>query len=358
MLLRGIIFLVLVVVLVAVTLSLLRRTPRRARDEDYDPAEPEAVALPAPDSSRVLGREQVLVKLRELALDAELLTSVPPQHAKIVASIGATLDISATDPRYAPRRPLLLPQLLRAAGDDDTSRRDLADIIAKDPALVGSLLKLANGPYYRTSSKPIESIDRAVAILGHQGIRSLAAAALVQPVFRAGPKGLGAFADVAWEHTYRASAAAEVHAFAIEGEDPFAAQLLGLVTGLAALVVFRVATDQFAAQKVAPDPTAIAELLDEHTPHVARRIAATWELSERLLAALDDQLRGRPSRPATGLGRSLRFGVVAGALAVLAANRAIDEETARVSLVAHGGSGQKFERMWDKLTAKALEEHG
>ncbi len=355
MFVRGLIFLLLVVVLAAVTLSLLRRAPRRAKDEDDDEASRDAPA-PTPEGTRALGREEALRTLRELALGTDLQPAVPPAHVKIVAAIGATLDISATDPRYAPRRPLLLPQLLRAASDDDTSRKDLADIIVRDPALVGSLLKLANGPYYRTSNKPIESIDRAVTILGHQGIRSLAAAALVQPVFRAGSKELSGFAETTWEHTYRSAAAAEVYAFAIEGEDPFAAQLLGLVTGLAAIVVFRVAMDQYAAQGLRPDATALAALLDEHTPHVARRIAATWELSDRLLEALDDQLRGRPSRPATALGRSLRFGVVAGALAVLTGAGVIDEETASVSLVAHGGSGQKFERMWQRLAAKAAEE--
>jgi HD-like signal output (HDOD) protein len=358
MLLRGIIFLVLVVVLVAVTLSLLRRSPRRSEaqeEEDKDDAAPEPAALPPPaaEATRALRREEALRSLHELAFAETLQPAVPAEHAKIVASIGPTLEINATDPRYAPRRPLMLPELLRAASNDETSRRDLADIIGRDPALVGSLLKLANSPYYRTSSKPIESIDRAVTILGHQGIRSLAAAALVQPVFRVGSKDFRQFPEVAWEHAYRAAAAAEVYAFAIEGEDPFAAQLIALVTGLASIVVFRIGLDHYAAQGLRPDATAIAALLDDHTPEVARRIAATWELSGRLLAALDDQLRGRPSRPATGLGRSLRFGVVAGALSVLAANEIIDEETARVSLVAHGGSGQKFERMWERLAAPA-----
>jgi HD-like signal output (HDOD) protein len=362
MLLRGIIFLLLVAVLAAVTLSLLRRSPRRRANEDedeeaLDEAEaPAALPPPAAEPSRALGREEALRALRELALGEKLAPAVPAEHAKVVASIGPTLEMSSTDPRYAPRRPLMLPQLLRAASDDATSRKDLADIIGRDPALVGSLLKLANGPYYRTSNKPIESIDRAVTILGHQGIRSLAAAALVQPVFRAGSKDFRDFAEIAWEHTHRSSTAAEVYAFAIEGEDPFAAQLLGLVTGLASIVVFRIALDHYVAQGVRPDATAVAALLHEHTPEVARRIAATWELSSRLLEALDDQLNGRPSRPATGLGRALRFGVVAGALSVLAANGLIDEETARASLVAHGGSGQKFERMWARLTAAPPDE--
>lgn len=356
MLFRGIIFLVLVVLLVAVTLSLLRRAPRRKDDEEQDDdavSEPAALAAPAEQVSRAIGREEALRALRELALGETLEPAVPAEHVKVVASIGPTLEVSATDPRYAPRRPLMLPQLLRAASDDATSRRDLADIISRDPALVGGLLKLANNPYYRTSSKPIESIDRAVTILGHQGIRSLAAAALVQPVFRAASKDFRDFAEVAWEHTYRSAAACEVYAFAIEGEDPFAAQLLGLVTGLASIVVFRVGLDHYAAQGQRPNATAIAALLDEHTPDVARRIAQTWELSSRSLDALDDQLRGKPSRPASALGRSLRFGVVAGALSLLTARELLDAETARVSLVAHGGSGQKFERMWEKLTARA-----
>jgi HD-like signal output (HDOD) protein len=358
MLLRGLIFLLLVGVLVFVTLSLLRRSPKRtprAAATTVRAVKPAALPPPEP-TARALGRDDALRLLRELALGGPLNSSLDPVHAKIVASIGPTLEISATDARYAPRRPLMLPQLLRAASDDATSRRDLADIIGRDPALVGSLLKLANGPYYRTSNKPIESIDRAVTILGHQGIRSLAAAALVQPVFRAGSKDFRDFADVAWEHTHRAATAAEVHAFAIEGEDPFAAQLLGLVTGLAAIVVFRIALDHYVASGVRPDATAIAALLDAHTPDVARRIAATWELSDRLLEALDDQLRGKPSRPASALGRSLRFGIVAGALALLKANGIVDDETARVSLVAHGGSGQKFERMWSRLAASEAAE--
>src|SRR5262252_1795833 len=351
MLARALLFVALIAALAAILLSLLRRAPQRAKPGATASGEGET-ASPPPAGSKALGRDEVLRKLNALAFGAEPRGPVPPSQVEIVAAIGPTIESSATDPRYAPRRPLLLPQLLRAASDDGSSRKDIADIIARDPALVGNLLKLANGPYYRTSSKPVESIDRAVTILGTQGIRSLAAAALVQPVFRASSKDSGRFAEVTWEHTYRSAAAAEVFAFAVEGTDPFAAQLLALVTGLARIVVFRVATDQYAARGAKPDPTALASPLDEHAPRVAREIAGTWELSDRLLDALDEQLRGS-ARPVSDLGRSLRFGVVAGALSVLASEAAIDDDTARASLVAAGGSGKKFERMWERFTAQA-----
>src|SRR5690606_25212644 len=215
-------------------------------------------------------------------------------------------------------------QLLRAVSDNETSRRELANMISRDPALVGSLLKLANSPFYRVSAQPVESVDRAVAVLGTDGIRSLIAAALLQPVFRVGSGDFSKFPEIVWEHTYRSAAATEVHAAIVENADPFAAQLVALVTGLATIVVFRVAMDQYAAQDtLRPDATTIAGLLNDHTPDVARRIASSWALSERILEALEDQLPGRPA-PQSALGRSLRFGRVVGALTVLDANKVLD----------------------------------
>ena len=184
---------------------------------------------------------------------------------------------------------MLLPELVRAVNDSDTTRRELSKMIARDPALVGSLLKLANSPIYRRGSQPVESIERALAVLGTQGMRSLVAAALMQPVFRAANGDSAQFAEIVWEHTQRSAAAAEMHATAVEASDPFTAQLVALVMGLGAIVVYRCALDQYAARKLRPEPAALASLLEEQAPKVARQIAASWELSERVLEALDEQ---------------------------------------------------------------------
>jgi HD-like signal output (HDOD) protein len=356
--LRGLLFVLIVVALAAVILSLLRRTPQQKAEDatDDEPADPavEQAALPSPvaETTKALERSEVFRKLHELALGAALAPTIPAAHVKVAAAIASALETAATETRYAPRRPMLLPQLLSAVGDGDTSRRDLAGMIARDPALVGSLLRLANSPVYRRNAQPVESIERAVTVMGTQGIRSLIAAALVQPVFRTNGGQTGKFPEVTWEYTYRAAAAAEVHALAIENTDPFAAQLIALVTGLAAIVVFRVAADQYAQRApLAPDATAVAALLDEHVAQVARRIAASWELSERIVEALDQQLPGRPVQPDSALGRSLRFGLVAGALSVLRSNGVIDDEIGRASLVAAGGIGLKFDRMWERFGA-------
>lgn len=350
---RAFLFIALIAALALIVLSLLRRTPRapsRPMPSVDDTAEQRA--LPAPDdhADRALSRATTTHLLHELAFGAPLAPHVPAEHVKALAAVASTLQAVATDPRYAPRRPLLLPELVRAVNDSDTTRRELAQMIARDPALVGSLLKLANSPIYRRGSQPVESVERALAVLGTQGARSLVAAALMQPVFRPTSGEAAQFPEIVWEHTQRAAAAAETHAALVESADPFAAQLVALVMGLAAIVVYRISLDQFGARRLPPEPTAIASLLDEHTAKVARQIAASWELSEGLLEALEEQVAERVERPASALGRSLRFGIVVGAVSVLRSHDRIDDDAGLATLAAAGGTGDRFERLWGRLT--------
>jgi HD-like signal output (HDOD) protein len=342
-----------------VILTLIRRTSRGQQDA-APPPQPQAVqtppaALPAPaaaDAADALTTEQVLHKLNEVAFSRELYNTTPA-HPEIIEAVGGVLSRAATDPRYAVRRPTLLPQLMSALRDSDTSRRELATMIAKDPALVGGLLKLANSPLYRVNAQPVESVDRAVAVIGTEGIRSLIAAALIQPVFRVAGGEFANFPEVIWEHSFLSASAAETYAAVVVNSDPFAAQLLALVNGLGSIVVFRAALDQYALREnLKPDPATIVALLDMHSASVARNIAASWDLSGRILAALEDQVSTGMATDPTPLGRSLRFGRFIGALAVLNAKGVISDEAAQASLLASGASGAHFERIWERLTGK------
>jgi HD-like signal output (HDOD) protein len=354
--LRGLFFLIIVGLVAYIIVTLVRRTSRSRQEPPPAPAplplEAPVPALPAPAALDALTSEQVLHKLNELAFAREL-QNTTPAHQEIIDAVGRVTETAATDPRYAPRRPLLLPQLMRAVNDTDTSRRELATLIAKDPSLVGSLLKLANSQFYRVNAQPVESIDRAVAVIGTEGIRSLIAAALVQPVFRVSGGEFAQFPEVIWEHTFLAANAAETYAAVVVNSDPFAAQLLALLNGLGAIVVFRMALDQYSIRTLSkPDAATIIALLDKHSATVARNIAATWELSERILAALEEQApTGREQDP-TPLGRALRFGRFVGALAMLNAKGVVSDDAANASLLANGASGAHFERIWERLTGK------
>ena len=201
---------------------------------------------------------QTFHTMYELAFGALAHQPPPPQELSVLAeNADEVFDKLATEPKYAMRRPMMLPQLLRAVHDKKSTQHQLANIFARDPALAGNLLKVANSPVYRVSEDPVESLDRAVAMLGTDGLHSLIATVLVQPVFKLAATHYPRFPEIVWEHTFRAASGAENHAAQVENADPFAAQLLALTMGLGAIVVYRIVIDR------------AHTLLDGRTPHPA-----------------------------------------------------------------------------------------
>ncbi len=305
---------------------------------------------------QILDRTAIFKRLAELSLGVPELGEPRPEHEQIVTNALAAIANAATQGKYAPRKPNLLPQLMRVINDEDASRRELVALIARDPAIVGSLLKMANSAFYRVSARPVETIERAVVMLGSDGLRSLIAAALVQPIFETSMAGaFPRFPQVVWEHALLSAHAAIPHAALVERVDQFAAELLCLVSGLAEIVLFRAAMDHYAAsrRKQQPAPVVMASLLASHAATFAWHIGANWELSELMLGALEEQMVA--SEPTTALGRSLRFGRCAGALAVLRTHKVIDEATARSSLPDGGMSAAHLQCMWRRLLDKPEE---
>jgi HD-like signal output (HDOD) protein len=368
-----------------VTVPVLEAAPAQpeppALQEADVPAAPEgalaeATLQPVPEEPSVpgpLAPATIFAMLYELGLGPVAADStLSEQQWKIITTTTAALRDSATQQRYNPRRPNLLPRLLSAANDETVSRRELASIISRDPSLVGSLLIIANSSYYRVSHKPVESVDRAVILLGTDGIRSLVASALLQPIFRINSGLFPRFADIAWEYTYRCASATVPYSAIVERADPFAAELLSLLIGLAGIVVFRVTLDQCPRESgLVPEASTIAYLLDTQSASVARRIGESWELSAQTLAALDDQEVAQPiySQPVDPLsepllpsphpqGRALQFGRLVGALAVLRVHDIIDDLTARLSIPVTKMPEQQLERMWTRLTTQPADARG
>lgn len=268
-------------------------------------------------------------------------------HAEVVARAVSLLGRIESLPRYTPRRPQVLPQLMRTVNDPDASGQAMAAIIGQDPVLAGNLLRIASSPLYRAQARPVEDIAHAVAMVGTDGIRQLIATALMQPVMGTGGAGVfGRFADLVWEHTLLSAVAAADHA-AQEGGDAFAAQLLGLLQGLGSVIVVRIVRDQYAKRPgLVPDAGVVAAVLDAWAVPTAQKIAEKWELPDRIGQALADQ----PSGGALDrLGRSLRFGRQAGALALLCSHGRMQDAEALAALTRLDDRSDVTATIWKRL---------
>lgn len=279
-----------------------------------------------------------------------------PRHAEVAHAAAGLLSQLEAGSRYSPRRPRLLPMLLQAVNDEDASGRDIANIIAQDPALAGNLLRVANSAFYRVREQPIDSIERAVAMIGTDGVRRLIAVALVQPVLGGGNDGWGRLVELVWEHSLLSAEAAVLHARQVEQAAAFAAQMAALVHGLGAITVVRVARDAYAQRPVlVPAASAIADLLEQWTAPTAQRVAADWQLSSGMAVALADQRRDLAPDQLTPLGRSLQIGRLAGALALAFRRGDLKADAALAQLQRAGLRESAAARIWQRIAGDNVQ---
>ena len=337
--------------------AVARRVTRGARP----PPSPAAAAQPlAPlaEGERD-GGSDIHARLAALMFRRDALPAAAPTPAGLAINDAArrVLERVESQPRYMPRRPQVLPQLMRAVNDPDASGRAIAGIIQRDPALAGNLLRIANSAFYRVQAKPVESLERAVALVGTDGLRQIVASALVQPVGGVGGGTFGTAMGVAWDETQLAALATAEFARRA-GEDAFAAHLLALLFGLGGTVVLQVLRDQYARHPgQAVDVAASVELLQAETAATARRIAKAWQLTERMDLALAEQQAAtgtedrEPARDTQSpLGNALELGRRAGALAMLVRADRMTLEDAQATL---GGAGGSDAALLVRLTREA-----
>jgi len=82
--------------------------------------------------------------------------------------------------------PAAYTRLQEVMADEDSSMQDVADVVSLDPALAARLLRIANSAYYGLPSQ-VDTISRAVNILGIQQIHDLALATSIAQVFEGLP---------------------------------------------------------------------------------------------------------------------------------------------------------------------------
>lgn len=339
----------------------------RKKDADDAAVAPAAVAaavpahIPAPAAAAMeeepaapAGRPLSLQRLvYALALGdahaADMDARPEPAHVQVLLEASSRFASVGSEPRYTPQRPSLLPQLLEVMNDEDASLRALSRIVAQDPKLTGDLLRTANSPMYRVSAQPVESVERATAMLGTQGIRMLIASRLMQPM-TGGSGQFGKFGEVVWEHSLYSASAAEAWAARSQDADPFAAHLLALLHGVGTVTVYRVIMDQYSARPgLSPDMAALAGALHANSAVLAARIAASWGLSERTLQALEAQSSAAPVAEPSSLAKAVKFGLLTGAATALCRHGLLTEEPARLQIVANGFDGVHVARIWDRL---------
>jgi len=172
--------------------------------------------------------------------------------------------------------------------DENSNAQDIGALIAPDPALSAALLRIANSAMYSIGGT-INSVDRAVTVVGLREVRDLAFGLSANSTFQGIPNDLVTVEDF-WKHSLYCAAAAQSigrYARVCPGESLFTA---GLLHDIGQLVMY--------SQCPALSEKCLALSLDENdglSPHLSERkifgfdhtdvgaeLARQWRLPETL----------------------------------------------------------------------------
>ncbi|RMF18011.1 MAG: HDOD domain-containing protein [Gammaproteobacteria bacterium] len=226
-----------------------------------------------------------------------------------------------------PRQPAVLPQLIRWLNDDSVSHRQLAATIEADPALSAALLRLANSVYFRVGTEPVETIPRAIAVVGLDGLRRLVAAALTMPVVRG--QGRDPLRESLWAWALSAGELSRQVA-QYTGADEASLYLATLIAAIGYLTVYLNARELGAERNLPANrvQTLVPPLIMAFRFDVAQRIADHWHLSPELRNAMRELRNDAPRQPGS-LAHGLAMTLQCAHLRHLHGRGALDEEEVR-----------------------------
>lgn len=134
--------------------------------------------------------------------------------------------------------PEMTTRIAAVVHNPNSSPRDLHEVIAHDPALVSRLLRLVNSAFY-ARQVPIDSVERAIVLLGFDAVHHLAVAATLGPMFRGGKICEGLAARDLWIHSVAVAAVARGLARILGGPAPEEVFLTGLLHDVGVLALLQ-----------------------------------------------------------------------------------------------------------------------
>ncbi len=149
-----------------------------------------------------------------------------------------TVEALVTDVGELVSLPEVAVRLNEMVDDPDCSAGDIAKAIGGDPALTARLLRIANSPLYGFTSE-IDTVTRAVTVLGTKQVRDLALATSAADAFSGIPNRLVSMENF-WYHSLYCALAAQQLATAVQGRRLQADVLFvaGLLHDIGELVIF------------------------------------------------------------------------------------------------------------------------
>jgi HD-like signal output (HDOD) protein len=205
------------------------------------------------------------------------------KHKKLEALLKGMVELSSL--------PFIYIKINDAVNNPRSSTKEISEIISGDPGLTSRLLRLVNSAFYGFPSK-IETVSRALLMVGTQQMRDLALATSVMSLFKGIPGHLVSMESL-WRHSVACGLAARVLATVRQNE--VNAELLftaGMIHDIGRLVIYKkipeTAQEMILRCRDSKEPLYLVEkeVLGFDHSDLGRMLAQSWNLPPSLKEVL------------------------------------------------------------------------
>ncbi|QDV24845.1 HDOD domain-containing protein [Aureliella helgolandensis] len=155
-----------------------------------------------------------------------------PELAPVVVTTLAKVRSIATLPSIA-------AEIIQLVNDPHSNVEQIKRVVESDPALGTRILKLANSSFYGVPRK-VDSLERAVVMLGLNAVKNTAIAASLHKVFQSPKTDLAFDPSQLWIHSIAAATIARSLAKMTRAAEPDVAFLTGLIHDVGVMVELQV----------------------------------------------------------------------------------------------------------------------
>lgn len=229
---------------------------------------------------------------REAVLDPDVLN--PPAHltnSPPPPPPGFNPSRRLVDDIVPPPLPRAFITLQEVLGNPHSSLHDIAAVVSHDPGLSALLLKLANSAYYGFSGR-VETIERAVGLLGAAEVNALAAGAAVSTLFRDNPHPELLDISLFWKHSVACAIVARFLAERAGLQNPERFFLAGLLHDIGKILLavaepeMTAMVRDMALRDNLPELRAEREIFSFDHAELGGRVISKWRFPEILSLAV------------------------------------------------------------------------
>lgn len=190
------------------------------------------------------------------------------------------VEMVKQDKLVLPTLPEIALRVRDVAEDPNSSVKDIANIISRDPALTARIIKVTNSPMIR-SSKPINDIFAAVTRLGVAYTSNIAIGLAMEQMFQATSDVIDSRLRRTWAQALQVGASAEVLARHFTNISPEKAMLAGIVHQIGVLPILAFAENN---DELLSDSESLDIIIRRLHPSIGTFILRHWGFDPDIIA--------------------------------------------------------------------------